>query len=67
MSNELENYLKAFGINKESIYVGEDEKDVISKSLKDINEKTFNKKIEEFTAEWERTPEKDRGWENPYF
>ena len=67
VSNELENYLKAFGINKESIYVGEDEKDVISKSLKDINEKTFNKKIEEFTAEWERTPEKDRGWENPYF
>lgn len=64
IANELTQYLVSFGINKDSIYVGDDIKDKVSKSLKTINEDTFKRIIEEHRNMWINTPVEDRGAPN---
>ncbi len=61
VADELKEYLEAFGINHDSIYVEDDEKDRVAKSLKDINETTRNKKLDELRKKWLATPDKDKG------
>lgn len=60
-ANDLEEYLRVFGINRESVYVKDDEKDAVSKLLKHINEESFERKIEEYREIWKNTPKEDRG------
>lgn len=70
VSIELEKYLISFGIDKESIYVGNPEEnkiESIANSLKSINEDSFNEKMEEYRREWENTPISDRGIDNPIY
>lgn len=61
VANELADYLASFGINKDSVYVENDIKDSVSKSLKAINEDTFNRIINEYKEIWLNTPDENRG------
>lgn len=61
VADELNSYLNAFGINYASIYVEDDEKDIISRNLKAINEATLKRILEEKRNKWLATPIKDRG------
>lgn len=68
VASELSCYLSAFGIDEKSIYVGEkgeDARDKVSISLKDVNEESLKRKVEEFKREWENTRVEDRGIDNP--
>lgn len=60
-ANELAEYLASFGINKDSVYVENDKKDLVSKSLKAINEDTFNSIISKYREIWLKTPDEERG------
>ena len=61
VADELEVYMKCFGITHDSIYVDEDEKDEISKSLKEFNERKLKDLSEKCKNKWEMTPKEDRG------
>ena len=61
VADELEVYMKCFGITHDSIYVDKDEKDEISKSLKGFNERKLKELLEEYKDKWEKTPKENRG------
>ncbi len=61
VADELEVYMKSFGITRDSIYVDEDKKDEIAKSLKGFNEKKLEELLKEYKNQWEKMPQKDRG------
>lgn len=61
VADELEVYMQCFGITHESIYVDEDEKDEISKSLKGFNERILKELLEQHKNIWKNTPKENRG------
>lgn len=54
----LEKILRGLGVTKESIYVMDDEKDMIALEARNLTEQAFEKQLKEWTEEWEKDPEK---------
>jgi hypothetical protein len=61
VADDIAKYLRCLGITSDSIYVSDDEKDEISKVLKDFNQKKLDELLEIEKKKWEGTPKKDRG------
>lgn len=56
--SDLKNILKGLGVTKESIYVMDDEKDMIALEAQNLTEQAFEKQLKEWMEEWEKDPEK---------
>lgn len=56
--SDLQNMLRGFGVTRESIYVIDDEKDMLALEARDLTEQAFEKQLKEWTEEWEKDPEK---------
>ena len=56
--SDLQNMLRGFGVTRESIYVIDDEKDMLAIEARDLTEQAFQKQLKEWTEEWENDPEK---------
>lgn len=54
---DLQNILRGFGVTRESIYVIDDEKDMLALEARDMTEQAFAKQLQEWTEEWEKDPE----------
>lgn len=56
--SDLQNMLRGFGVTRESIYVIDDEKDMLAIEARDLTEQAFQKQLKGWTEEWENDPEK---------
>ncbi len=61
IAGKLDEYLKSFGITKNSIYINQDEKDAISKKSNELCKEIVRKKVAELQNQWENTPDKEKG------
>lgn len=56
--SDLQDMLRGLGITKESIYVTDDEKDMLALEARNLTERAFEKQLKKWTEEWKKDPEK---------
>lgn len=55
---DLQNILKGLGVTRESIYVMDNEKDMIALEARDLTEQAFDELLKNLTEKWEKETEK---------
>lgn len=60
VANQLDSYLKAIGISKDSIYVEADEREKVCNEVRKESKKILRQELKKFKQDWLNVPEKER-------